>query len=1141
MNPFAGFADEARVRIKAQIELCLDRVPEAAAADALEEQLVRRSKITTASGKRDGFLVVATSCDRYRVELLFAAEEVGLYCSCPAFSQADCKHLAGLLLRLQLEVDENEARVSETMRWSKPAQQPGETGDTDTPNALSADEWLAELKQFQERKSGAATPPPGHAADRPPSASVVCYELSFEPSSEPRLTLRLAEPGPDPTSFAVTSSTLFDYQAFQFCSSLKAEDQPLLRALEATAFARETSQSIVRGSDWLSLLPDIVQTGRCILPDGRRLSWGGTAMGRLDWFEEADGFRPVLAPANDKLLRLGPRFAGVDLQAAELVWIDTACSQREVELWLSGPLIAELPLALAQPTLEAFGVGLPDATIRRIREAPERAADPVLVIGLKPLTATHAGESLRLHCLPMVDYGTRAGAARFVMGEAAAELHQDGDGQLFQRQIDTEQRLLGELLGTRLAPLSQCHWLAPGQDPSGVGMVLDPGPSPAFDQDALTEFLLNDAPLLEAKGWRVELEPEVDSPIISPADEHWFQELDLANQGAEAQQPDWFRFDLGVEVDGERIQLAPILYRLIEKNPGRLLAPDAHGRILVPLDDGRLLRVPDRIAQLALSLIFDIFDMEGSGCLCLGCLPALALLSNEHVQLARQLGNRELEALKAFKGVRSVKPPAGLQATLRPYQAEGLAWLQFLRSTGLNGILADDMGLGKTIQTLAHILKEKNGRRARTPCLVVAPTSVIRNWQREAQTFTPRLSVHVSHGPNRHDYFEDIGQFDLVITSYALLTRDIDQLVKTRWHLVVLDEAQAIKNPRAQVSLNACKLKARHRLCLSGTPLENHLGELWSLFRFLMPGYLGDENIFRILFRTPIEKHQDSERMRLLTARIRPVLLRRHKEQVAADLPAKTFVQETIELYQEQQTLYETVRAAMDERVREAIAEKGLARSSIIVIDAMLKLRQICCHPKLLKADSTRKLERSAKLDRLVELVRELLQQGRRVLVFSQFTSMLGLIEEAFAKEGWHWLILTGKTKDRQGLVDRFQDHEVPLFLISLKAGGTGLNLTAADTVIHVDPWWNPAAENQATDRAHRIGQTKPVFVYRLICEGSIEERIQELQQKKTGLVEGILSGDTSKTKLSQTDINLLLQPLGQLAKELKRKAALSE
>jgi SNF2 family DNA or RNA helicase len=483
--------------------------------------------------------------------------------------------------------------------------------------------------------------------------------------------------------------------------------------------------------------------------------------------------------------------------------------------------------------------------------------------------------------------------------------------------------------------------------------------------------------------------------------------------------------------------------------------------------------------------------------------------------------------LQAAQGIADIEPPAGLGLALRPYQREGLAWLQFLRANDLSGILADDMGLGKTAQTLAHLLLEKEGGRLDRPALIILPTSLIFNWKNEAARFAPGLSVLSLHGPERKSRFAEIPAHDVVLTTYPLLWRDADELMQHRYHLLILDEAQTVKNARSQGAEAVRKIDARHRLCLTGTPLENHLGELWSQFDFLLPGFLGDSRQFTRYWRTPVEKLGDRERRDLLARRIRPFILRRRKEDVARELPPKTIIVRSVELEGAQRDLYETVRAAMDSKVREEIALRGFARSQIVILDALLKLRQVCCDPRLVKASAARKVAERAKLDLLMAMLPELVDEGRRILVFSQFTSMLALIEDELTASGIPYALLTGDTADREAPIRRFQEGEVPVFLISLKAGGLGLNLTAADTVIHYDPWWNPAVENQATDRAHRLGQDKPVFVYKLIVAGSIEEKILALQERKAELAAGILSEDRSvEVKFGSDDLAALFEPL---------------
>jgi SNF2 family DNA or RNA helicase len=427
------------------------------------------------------------------------------------------------------------------------------------------------------------------------------------------------------------------------------------------------------------------------------------------------------------------------------------------------------------------------------------------------------------------------------------------------------------------------------------------------------------------------------------------------------------------------------------------------------------------------------------------------------------------------------------------------------------------------LQALALIAAEKAAGRLSSPALAIAPTSLMTNWRREAEKFTPDLKVLVLQGLDRKDRFDDIDGADLVLSTYPLVARDKDILMGREWSLVILDEAQAIKNPNAATTRLICGLKARGRFCLTGTPVENNLAELWSLFHFIAPGFLGEFRSFTRDWRTPIEKKGNAGRAKALAARVKPFLLRRTKDSVALDLPEKTEMVEAVAFEPAQQAIYDTIRLAMHERVREALAEKGLARSRIVLLDALLKLRQTCCDPRLLKGVKGAEKAASAKLERLMEMVEELVAEGRKILVFSQFTSMLDLIRPRLDAAGVVYAMLTGDTKDRAEAVSTFQDGPAPVFLISLKAGGVGLNLTAADTVILYDPWWNPAVEAQAIGRAHRIGQDKPVFVYKLTAVGTIEEKIETLKARKAALAESLFDPDSAGTlDITEADIDLL-------------------
>ncbi|MFC0167504.1 DEAD/DEAH box helicase [Pseudoduganella danionis] len=646
-----------------------------------------------------------------------------------------------------------------------------------------------------------------------------------------------------------------------------------------------------------------------------------------------------------------------------------------------------------------------------------------------------------------------------------------------------------------------------------------------FGRDGITD--------LRAAGWKIEKTTKYRYDLTEVGE--WFAEVEQdTSEGGHA----WFELELGINVEQERISLLPLLVQLIRNAPNDF-APKViaqHGeadQMLAVLADGRRVALPWARVRPILNTLGELYFSDK-------IKPTLRMTSLDAArldELARSVemawtGGEELREMGArlnqFGSIKRIATPAGLQATLRDYQTDGLSWMQFLREYGFGGILADDMGLGKTVQTLAHILVEKEAGRLTAPALVIAPTSLMGNWQEEAARFAPGLRVLLLQGKERMGQFDQIAEADLVLTTYALLPRDEEKLREHDFHLVILDESHYIKNTRSKAAQSAGLLKARHRLCLSGTPLENHLGELWSQFHFLLPGLLGDEKGFNTVFRHPIERQDDPLRRALLNRRIKPFLLRRTKDHVAKELPPKTEMVRKVELTGAQRDLYETVRLAMDQKVREEIDRKGVARSQIVILEALLKLRQVCCDPRLVKSLTGKKAAApSAKLVDLMQMVEDLLEEKRKILVFSQFTSMLELIQEELDERDIPYALLTGDTKDRSAQVAAFQQGAVPIFLISLKAGGVGLNLTAADTVIHYDPWWNPAAENQATDRAWRIGQDKPVFVYKLIAKGTLEEKIQVLQQKKSDLAQSILAeGESQKMALTQEDLQQIFAPL---------------
>jgi superfamily II DNA or RNA helicase len=578
---------------------------------------------------------------------------------------------------------------------------------------------------------------------------------------------------------------------------------------------------------------------------------------------------------------------------------------------------------------------------------------------------------------------------------------------------------------------------------------------------------------------------------------------------------DWFDLDADITFGTQRIRLP------------RLLAALRKGESMVVLDDGTLGMIrPEWREQLE---------------------PFLATASEEHESGLRFRRNQVLllDALLASRAtvafddvfeqarrkildvvVRPEQPPKTFRGALRPYQSEALGWFSFLRDLGFGGCLADDMGLGKTIQVLA-LLEQRRGmkRSERRPSLVVVPRSVVFNWKREAARFTPELRVLDHATPDRIRATGHFMEYDLVITTYALLRQEVERFADFEFDYAILDEAQAIKNATSQSAKAATLIRARHRLALSGTPVENHLGELASLFEFLNPGMLGAKTtrVTKMLRDAGGPGERAAESRTMLARTVRPFILRRTKAQVARELPER--VEQTIycDLEPKQRKLYDELRDFYRASLLGLVATKGLAKSTIHVLEALLRMRQAACHPGLV--DAKRIGEESAKLARLFEELPILIDEGHKVLVFSQFTSLLAIVRDELKQRGMRHAYIDGKSRDREEQVRKFQeDPKVPLFLISLKAGGLGLNLTAADYVFLLDPWWNPAVEAQAIDRAHRIGQSRNVVAYRLVARDTIEEKILILQQSKRALAEAIISEENSILRqLTPEDLDLLL------------------
>lgn len=639
-------------------------------------------------------------------------------------------------------------------------------------------------------------------------------------------------------------------------------------------------------------------------------------------------------------------------------------------------------------------------------------------------------------------------------------------------------------------------------------------------------------PQLRTLGWNIEVDPSYPYQVVE-TDAPWYAAIE-----PDEERTDWFALELGIQVDGKRVNMLPAMLELLDgcadgETLEALLKQPARFRV-VPVGKNKYLPVPpDRLRSL-MQVLLEMYRGEkledGSLCFPRSRGSSVAKLDEAIGGSGRLLWsgitNVVEKARELHQKPKPIALPRGLQAKLRPYQEAGVDWLGQLIEHEAGGVLADDMGLGKTLQTIAHLVRQKESGRMDRPCLVIMPTSLIGNWQREIGKFAPDLKVCVLHGPKREAKRGEVAGADVVLTTYPLLVRDIEQFENQPFYLTILDEAQAIKNPRSLASRTVKRISSRHRMCLSGTPVENNLEELWALFDFLMPGFLGEAERFRSHFRIPIERGGNQQRLEALRDAVTPFILRRMKESVAKDLPPKTEIVRPVELGDDQRELYESIRVAAHGDVRRAIRQKGVTASTIAILDALMKLRQVCCDPRLVTVPSARKVKRSAKYELFFELLTQQLEQGRRVLVFSQFTRMLDLLAEGLRERKIPYVDLTGATADRQKQVDRFERREIDVFLISLKAGGTGLNLTSADTVVHYDPWWNGASQAQATDRAYRIGQTRPVFVYNLIVAGSVEERMLRLQQRKSQLAQSLLGLADAPTALSECDLDDLFAPL---------------
>jgi superfamily II DNA or RNA helicase len=1060
-----------------------------------------------------------------RIRLHDTKHTVHIYgrCSCPM--QVDCKHVVATLLQAIEQV----SSVA-----SKPSHQPILPNPTTitTIEDPKLKQWLNQLQAAMAQKDK----PIAHVDPTYGLYYVLSRASSLSTQLKVELVLirRLKAGGLGaPKSFSLTASSHEKH--------LYPIDKELLIKLEVVSKTSKPYQGyygygfVLGGALGERLLPELLATGRCHWQSAKNnaLSLAEPQTAELGWDIDELGAQTFQFKANDKpysvffieqswyideaQTTVGPLNTGLDVDVAKLLLTAPQILPEHTKI-VTDFLSKNEPVARIKPP-KHFTKTITD----NIRPVPclrlfqdniqttqyyQTTTEPK---ALAELTFDYQGISIPWHI-------------------SKETIHQVRDDTLITitRNQDDENNAVEMLLDFNLLPISNFYDIARQNAKHLNHFLVEHQTSKPLTVS--TDIL----PQLQYAGWRIEFDAEYPYQIIDDPIDDWYSSIEEESAGY-----DWFGLELGVMIKGEKVNLLPVLQSLLKQMQQRnKLDIDDSQPIYAQLPNGHFISLPvDRVKNI-LNVLVELYDTESLSDdqqLRLSSLHATRLLELEAAMGAAKLrwlgGDRIRELgrkLTNFKGIETAEVPQQFLGQLRPYQLEGLSWLQFLREYQFGGVLADDMGLGKTVQALAHITLEKTSGRMNGPCLVIAPTSLMFNWQMEAKRFSPELKVLLLHGTERKNQFEHLSEYDLILTTYPLIVRDKAILLNQHFYLLILDEAQFIKNVKSQAAQIAIQLKASHRLCLTGTPMENHLGELWSLFHFMMPGLLGDQKTFTKLFRTPIEKHANQERRNHLNNRITPFLLRRTKDKVVQELPAKVEMIRHIDLEGSQRDLYETIRMTMQEKISREIAKLGLARSHIIILDALLKLRQVCCDPRLLKIKTEKKkTSKSAKLDLLMTIIPELLEEGRRIILFSQFTEMLGLIEDELNLAGINYVKLTGQTKDRATPVQQFQNEEVPLFLISLKAGGTGLNLTAADTVIHYDPWWNPAVENQATDRAHRIGQNKTVFVYKLVVKGTVEEKILEMQERKSALMEGLFSeGTVGKLAMTEGDLRGLFEPL---------------
>jgi superfamily II DNA or RNA helicase len=1063
--------------------------------------------------------VRGNDAEPYKVTLQLTPSGFTSSCTCPAFASSNgghCKHVAALLIALRDQARGAQQRLAQPSSNGVHYTVHGGTVHVAGVEGEGRRSKRARARAMKAAQSTALTArgfvPSGSGVDAwlpepmPPAPKHIEYRLHVKPVGQGSggggaLTITLLDPD---ARVPLLPSTLLVGQ-----DQRPTADREAVRLL--ARFENQGPRRVgidVRGEDASDLLPLLKGRRVIVEPQMMELRFGDEALRpRFDLELSQDGTQILVRasfqrPGDPRKFTMtsGAWFEGspgfyVDAQEGWARPIDRRTSPAALRRLLRLPVIAEpvdnLPALITH--------GLPKVALELGAELPElsQVAD---VVDLVPTFRVAAGGTLIEAQVSLraayedVEVDVRADGMTVPVIVKPPEPGSGKRAKCIRCDIAAQQEAAGRLRDLGLIPAEDGNkFIVLGDDAirfwtEGIGTLPD-------EWDLYVPDDLID----------VQLRPE---PLTANA---------RVSSGV-----DWLSLRLNFESEGVAVTQEELARCLSE------------GRRYVRLADGTFARLdPQKVREVLQRQAEILATGGGNG----GRLPLSQVGRVEDLLAQVGRSNVSIDAKELFHKLRDIdeikgtRKPRNLRAQLRPYQEQGFHWLWFLHEIGSGGVLADDMGLGKTVQALALLLAVKaedakvEGKRKQFKALIVAPTSVVTNWLREMDKFAPSLRHALWHGAERKERQDELEDADVVVTSYALLRRDEELLKEIDWRYVILDEAQQIKNPMSATARAAKRLRSDRRLALSGTPIENRLSEIWSIFDFVSPGLLGPLDKFEDRYSRPIDGGDKGAAERL-RATIHPFILRRTKAEVARDLPEKIETDQFCELTGEQAALYAAVLKEVRAQVMGDVERQGFARSHIQILAGLTRLRQAACDPRLLGLPRQFGDEDSGKLVALRELVQTSIEGGHKVLVFSQFVSMLHLVRRAMDEDGVQYEYLDGSTKDRAERVDHFQsDDGPPVFLISLKAGGSGLNLTAADTVIHFDPWWNPAVEDQATDRAHRIGQTRVVTTYRLIAKGTIEEKILELAEKKRELVGAVLAEDLGGAKkLTKGDLEDLFK-----------------